>query len=69
MNMSGVLIAFFLLSPTCDKRRPDVSGQAASTLSCCIPSPGQGWKPFMGHSGVGEMERTLGKARIPSLNW
>lgn len=38
MNMPRVLIPFFLLNSTCDKQRPDMSGQAASIMSCCITS-------------------------------
>lgn len=38
MNMSRLLIPFFLLNSTCDKQRPDMSGQAASIMSCCITS-------------------------------
>lgn len=38
MNTSMLLILFFFLNSTCDKRRHDMSGQAASIMSSYITS-------------------------------
>lgn len=80
MDMSALLIPFFLLNSTCDKQRPDVSGQAASITSCCITSRVQAagnpsWvtqeaqERSLGRLRGGrgwEMEEILGKQRMES---